>query len=475
MRFSDFKLFEASNLSVGELIKYLGKSGDRVPVFVDKIRRGEPFAVLPKYHDKLGDSVVFDRGEAEKAAAFLQQGARGSLKLKTEDGIEITTGALAKTGEFGSTGETSTGERKIANRGNTMEGVLGAATIARLQTRPGRDINAADVKTIVDQFAATQKPDLKQKSGGGEITFPAKANDVTDNFKLTVKLPMANYVDFVDWEFMMADKQMAGFIKNCIAYVNEANIVGRFAKFFETNARPDEVHVVADGVSDMTGRKTDIFMVYVDENGERQIQKFDLSLKAGTTKQFGQAAAGGDKPGSKNRADGEYGWNAYKEIFGAFGVDVSSVENEYLGSGNLRDSVMAVYTKAAKEFKREVAGSDDDAEKKFLKTFINNIKEHGTYNDPAVQLAQFETNRYYVLNFQRLDRLLDQDKLDIEVKLVVSTPRDGGPGWPSIIFYNATNPKEELIRIRAKYSPDKMNNIIEKGNLLKKITKVRGN
>lgn len=475
MRFNDFKLNEASNLSTGELIKYMGKPGDRVPIFIDKIKRGEPFSVLPKYHDKLGDTVVFDPAEAEKASAFLTHGARGSFKLKTKDGIDISTGVLAKTGEFGASGESTSGERKMANRGNTMEGVLGAATVARLQTRPGRDITANDIKTIIDQFASTQQPDLTQKSGGGEITFPAKSETITDNFKLTVKLPMANYKDFVDWEFMMADKQMVGFIKNCIAYVNEANIVGRFAKFFENNERPDEVHVVADGVSDMTGRKTDIFMVYIDENGERQIQKFDLSLKAGTTKQFGQAAAGGDKPGSKNRADGEYGWNAYKEIFGAFGVDISSVGNEYLGSGNLRDSVMAVYTKAAQEFKKEVAGSDDDAEKKFLKTFINNIKEHGTYNDPSVQLAQFETNRYYVLDFQRLNRLLDQDKLDLEVKLVVSKPKDGGPGWPSIIFYNVVNPKEELIRIRAKYSPDKMNNIIEKGAFLKKITKVRGN
>jgi len=46
---------------------------------------------------------------------------------------------------------------------------------------------------------------------------------------------------------------------------------------------------------------------------------------------------------------------------------------------------------------------------------------------------------------------------------------------PSVVFYNKHNPKEELVRIRAKVDPDKVNNLIEKGTLFKKLTKVRGN
>ena len=474
MRFTDFKLTEASNLATGELVKYLGKAEDRVPLFLDKIQKRQPFEVIPAQQAKYGASVIIDPKELEKASAFLNTpGAKGALILNTEDGEQIRTGHLAKTGEFGSTGASKTGERKIANRGNTMEGVLGAATVARLSTRPGRDVTLADVKRIVDQFASTQKPDLTQKSGGGEITFPAKGNSFTDNFKLTVKLPMKNYVDYVDWDFMTADKEMAGYIKNCIAYVNEAKIVDRFAAFFENNKRADEVHVVADGVSDMTGRKTDIFMVYIDENGERAIQKFDLSLKAGTTPQFGQASAGGDMPNSTKKALGEYGWEAYKNIFSAFGVDVSSVGDQYLGSETLEQAVNVVYEKAYDQFKQELSGSDDDAEKKWLKTFINNVKEHGTYNDPNVQLLQFEKSKYYVLNFQRLDRLFEKDKLDLDVKLAYTNSKDGSK-WPKLQFYNAVDGKILLV-IRAKYSPSKMNNVIEKGPYLKQITRVRGN
>ena len=465
MRYSE--ILSERQLSANDLVKH---GDDRLNTFLAKIDRGEDFV-------RVGNTgtVKIDPAEKDKIVNAIRSGQTRTLKFQSTEGETLTMSKLEKTGEFGATGESETGERKMANRGNTMEGVLGAATVARLATRPGRDVSADDVKAIINRFATTQAPNPTLKSGGGEITFPAKAEDITDNFRLTVKLPMKNYIDFVDWEFMTADKQMLGYINNCINYVNDAAIVDRFARFFENNKRPDTVHVIADGVSDMTGRKTDIYMLYIDEEGKERKQRFDLSLKAGTTSQFGQAAAGGTSERSKKKAHGEYGWEAYKKIFADFGVDVSTVGNQYLGAENLRDAVMAVYKKAGDEFHKELAGSDDDAEKKWLKQFVNNIKEHGTYNDPAVQLAQFEKNKYYVLDFQKLDRLLDRDQLDLDIKMTVSKPKDGTPGWPSLIFYNRENPKEELIRIRAKYGADKMNNLIEKGALLKKLTKVRGN
>jgi len=93
-------------------------------------------------------------------------------------------------------------------------------------------------------------------------------------------------------------------------------------------------------------------------------------------------------------------------------------------------------------------------------------------NDPAVQLAQFEQSKYYVLDFQKIDRLLDQDKLDLDVKMQYTKSRDGST-WPQILFYNVAD-NQVLIRIRAKYSTEKMNNLIEKGPYLKKILRVRG-
>lgn len=469
MRYTDLKLVEASNLSTGELVKKIGTSEDRVPIFLNKVKSKQPFQLIS------GGQVTIDPAEYDRLKDFLVTGASGTLKVKATDGKIYSTGAFAKTGEFGGVGQSKTGERTMANRGNTVEGVLAAATVARMAARPGRDITANDVKSVINEFANKVNVDPKQKSQGASIDYTAKEEGYVDKFICQVKLPTKNFVDFVDWDFMMSDSEMAGYINNVIAYVNEAGIVNRFANFFERNKRPDEVEVVADGVSDMGGRKTDIFMVYYDENGKRQIQKFDLSLKAGTTGQFGQATAGSLSDKSEKYAFSQYGFDQYKKIFGDFGADISPAENEFLNAEDLRAGVVEIYRQAVDSFEDQLQGSDDDTEKKWLKQFVSNIKRHGTLDDPAVQLLQFEKNKYFVLDFQRLDRLYAMDKLDIEVRGTISKPRDGGEGWPSIIFYNKNNPKEVLIRIRAKYGDNKMNNLIEKGSLFKKLTKVRGN
>ena len=433
---------------------------ERYDLFVKKIQQGDKFLTSD------GDEIVLSKDN-------LDGFENGELpaKLVSDDGKPMAWNKLAKTGEFGGAGETVSGERTMANRGNTVEGVLGAATVARLATRPSRSVTHQDLKNIIDKFAKTQQPDLTSKSGGGEIIFPAKGVDITDEFVCKIKLPTKNYVDFVDYDFMMADPEMNGYINNIIEYVNDASVVDRFARYFENNGRANTVEVIADGVSDMSGRKTDIFMVYLDEHGNNKIHKFDLSLKAGTTPQFGQVSAGGSLPNSKNKALGEHGWNVYEKIFSDFGVNVSEVGDKYLTSKTIDEAVNIVYFKAYQEFTRQLAGSDDDAEKKWLKQFIFNINEHGTYNDPTVQLLQFEKNKYYVLDFKKLDRLLRKDKLDIEVDLNYTNSKNGTK-WPKLNFYNNEN-KQTLIQIRSKFSPEKMNNIIEKGPYLKVLTTVR--
>tara|TARA_B100000902_G_scaffold390900_1_gene440640 strand:- start:30 stop:1769 length:1740 start_codon:yes stop_codon:yes gene_type:complete len=463
--FKDF-IKEASDLRPREVNKKVGTPEDRIPIFLNKVSQGAKFATLD------GQEVIIDKSEIERLKnEILVPGYSGIPTLKTTDGTEIRMDQLAKTGEFGGTGQTKTGERILANRGNTLEGVLGALALARLTVRPSRRVSEVDLKKIINDFG--KQAGVKGVGGSITVKAPEEQAKTTDTFSLTVKLPAKNYADFVDYDFMMADKQMAGFIRQSIAYVNEAGIVDRYAKMFESNGKADNVAVIADGVTDMTGRKTDIFMTYTDENGEKQTKKFDLSLKAGTTNQFGQAAVGADTPTSKKKAHSEYGWAAYKKIFGDFGVDISSVANEYLGAKGLEQAVDVAYNKAFVEFKGKLEGSDDDTEKAWLKQFVLNIKNHGTYNDPNVQLAQFEKSKYFVLDFQKLDRLLDRDKLDMGVRVTYTNSKDGTK-WPRLDFVNTVD-GSLFLRIRSKYSPAKVTNLIEKGPYFKEITTVRKN
>lgn len=459
-------LFEYSDLRPAEVVKYMGKSNDRIPAFLNKISQGAKFPTTD------GKEVIIDKSEIQRLKnEILVPDAKGVPSLKTTDGTEIKMNQLAKTGEFGGVGQSKTGERILANRGNTLEGVLGALALARLTVRPSRRVSEVDLKRIITDFGKTAG--IQGTGGTISIKAPEEQAKTTDTFSLTVKLPSKNYADFVDYDFMMADKSMAGFIRQSIAYVNEAGIVDRYAKMFESNGKADNVAVIADGVSDMSGRKTDIFMTYTDEKGEKQTKRFDLSLKAGTTNQFGQAAVGSDHATSKKKAHSEYGWAAYKKIFSDFGVDVSAVGNAYLNAKGIEQAIDIVYNEAYTKFKEELAGNDDNAEKKWLKQFVLNIKNHGTYNDPNVQLAQFEKSKYFVLDFQKLDRLLDRDKLDLGVRVTYTKSGDGTK-WPRIDFVNIVD-GQLFLRIRSKYNPAKITNLIEKGDYFKEITTVRKN
>ena len=459
-------LFEYSDLRPAEVVKYMGKPNDRIPAFLNKISQGAKFPTTD------GKEVIIDKSEIQRLKnEILVPDAKGVPSLKTTDGTEIKMNQLAKTGEFGGVGQSKTGERILANRGNTLEGVLGALALARLTVRPSRRVSEVDLKRIITDFGKTAG--IQGTGGTISIKAPEEQAKTTDTFSLTVKLPSKNYADFVDYDFMMADKSMAGFIRQSIAYVNEAGIVDRYAKMFESNGKADNVAVIADGVSDMSGRKTDIFMTYTDEKGEKQTKRFDLSLKAGTTNQFGQAAVGSDHATSKKKAHSEYGWAAYKKIFSDFGVDVSAVGNAYLNAKGIEQAIDIVYNEAYTKFKEELAGNDDNAEKKWLKQFVLNIKNHGTYNDPNVQLAQFEKSKYFVLDFQKLDRLLDRDKLDLGVRVTYTKSGDGTK-WPRIDFVNIVD-GQLFLRIRSKYNPAKITNLIEKGDYFKEITTVRKN
>ena len=143
--FKDF-IKEASDLRPAEVNKYAGRPDDRIPVFLNKVSQGAKFATTD------GKEVIIDKSEVERLKnEILVPGYKGIPALKTTDGTEISMKNLAKTGEFGGVGQSKTGERILANRGNTLEGVLGA-----LATTPTED-DWFDVHTYTETSATASK------------------------------------------------------------------------------------------------------------------------------------------------------------------------------------------------------------------------------------------------------------------------------------------------------------------------------
>ncbi len=395
MRYTEFKhSLNEGALSPGNLAKD-GPDSPRMVAFVDKLNNGSPFELStggtvvlakPDEHDGHNQNVI------DNLKQMISPG-----KLMRSDGMQMAFGALKKTTEFG--GQTAAaGEVKtdIANRGNVMEGVLGAATTARLMKRPGQDISVADIIAVIKKMPPTS----------GKVVFPANSeNNITDKFELTVMLDAAHYEDFIDTDLLQSDKKMSKYLVQVANYCNQAATVDRYANFFENNSRPDSVAIVADGISDNKGQKTDIVMQYDDNKGKRQLVHFDISLKAGTTPQFGQAGGGsGIAPPSDEN------FTKLNTMFDAFGVDIADVREKYLEQTTFNEAYVVGYNRAAEIINDFLSGADEDKETKFMQKFINGIKYHGTRNVDSVKLLQFEENKFYLLDFKKLEKLSKQNK-----------------------------------------------------------------
>ena len=457
MRYNEFKIHLTEGaLSPGNLAKD-GPNSPRMVAFVDKLNSGNPFEL------NAGGTVVLARpdeydGHNQKVIDKLDQMISPG-KLMKADGNLMSSNVLKKTTEFG--GQTAAaGEVKtaIANRGNVMEGVLGAATTARLMKRPGQDISVSDIIDVIKKMPPTS----------GKVTFPASSeNNVTDKFELTVMLDAAHYEDFIDTNLLQSDKKMAKYLVQVANYCNQAATVDRYANFFENNARPDVVKIIADGISDNKGAKTDIVMQYDDDKGQRQLVHFDISLKAGTTPQFGQAGGG-----SGIAPPNEDNFTKLNIMFDAFGIDIADVREKYLAQSSFNEAYVVGYERAAEIINDLVSGKDADKETKFMQAFVNGIKYHGTRNVDSVKLLQFEENKFYLLDFKKLEKLYDKNNIDLAARSDLQ-----GNGLPVLAIYNKALSKNNVfISIRPKPDNNKtktIRNLIQKGPELKRLTVVR--
>ena len=96
MRYSEFKLVEASGLAAGELLKY-GANSARVNKFLEKIKTSSPFTIVGTE-----DTVTIDPNEHDRVKDAIDNiELKGTFPLQTTDGGTIGIGKLAKTGELG--------------------------------------------------------------------------------------------------------------------------------------------------------------------------------------------------------------------------------------------------------------------------------------------------------------------------------------------------------------------------------------
>jgi hypothetical protein len=247
-----------------------------------------------------------------------------------------------------------------------------------------------------------------------------------------------------------------------VDYVNDN--LEKYTNYFQANGKVDTVKVIADGVSGETDTKVDVYLTHsLDGGPEKTLQHFDMSVKVGSTKQMGQVGGGVQTEPLSVR----YGILA--EMWQRFDVDISTIENDFTNAESVEQGYKIAYTEAVRQLNSHL--TSEEKEKDFLMTLLNAIKFFATLNDDRVKLVQFtdlKAGGYYVLDFKKLDRMFDKDRVDLEAKLIETAKH------PKITIFNKVTNKDFLSIRMYQAGSGYIRNYIEKEKGLVDLTKVRG-
>ena len=344
---------------------------------------------------------------------------------------------------------------QLSNRGESAEGILGAAMFAKFAKRRGNEdigtVSVQDIYDVLDGLRQTGQ-DMYQ------ITVNDSDNVHADTINFLLKLKTNPYRDLMD-----AGKRelMARDFASAAAYVNSSD-AERYSKYFYLNGRADEIGIIADGAASETEAKTDVWVAIRDpETGQARRLRLDTSLKVGGVTQFGQVG-GNDR-------------EAMRRLWDAFDIDVSDLLDTYerRARGDALEGIDWMYQKVTRLINSRLRGAEPEQEAAVIDGIARAVTYFATLGDPAVQLVDFDKGGFKILRFRDLERKLRT--VDLEASYRKDKSR------PEISIHERGNPRNELIAIRAKVENkvgkqgpyQYVRNIIEKGKLLEKLTEYR--
>jgi len=372
-----------------------------------------------------------------------------SFKLKRANGqvIELKGSKSSIQSSLNSIGKgAAEGEEVVAkapNKGDTAEGLLGAAMFAKLRKREGAGIGAVtldDLWEVFDRMTPVSDTDymVTVKDMGG----------ATDKiwFRLKVKSTVKNALNNLELR-----KKLSNWAMSPVNYVNSTQGT-EYADQFYKNGQPDEIGIISDGLSAQTDRKSDVFTVVRDPvSGNIDKELLPISLKAGA-EQFAQHSGSSFK--------------AMSEMFGRMDIPLAENQKTLYDSlqqqGRPEEAVYGVYTTAAKIFNTTITGDSEEAT--FISKLANALDGWATGGNSNVQLVSFGSRgSFEVLQFNNLLPKMKMLDLVAEThwgenpKFIIKDRKQG------ILFHIRTYMQTK--NDGTKYQ----RNVIEKGPLLGKI------
>lgn len=452
MRLLDIKQLTETSLDVNELKKYNDAVTSPTPYvrankFLSKITNKEDFELVGGALVKI-DPIEYNR----LLQIFNSPTVRGqTVTIKLTDGTTRRLTEFQKTTELGGKGGGGAG---LSNRGEASEGILGAALFAKLIARTrGRidTITADSIWGVLDILKQTQADHYATEIKDSTETV------AKDRIQFTLKLKAGPYGDLMD---VKKRSLLAGEINSAVAYANSPESQ-EYCEHFYLNGKPDIIHVITDGISGSTTKKSDVEVVTTDpKTGKSVRQQLNISLKAGSD-QMGQVGQG-----EKGKE-----FDAQKSLWNSFGIDIESSRKEFdklVQTKGLPAGIEKIYRDASVFLQDLLSGSFDDVEYLFLKDLVKGIDYFATLNDPTVLLVSFENGTYKVMSFANLEKKLKNVNLSARYNEKSANPQ--------IEIFDVSS-DQELFRFRSKREKKKdgswyIRNYIEKGPLLGYLTDI---
>lgn len=464
MRFNEFKssLLEASVLNAKDLMKH--GNDDRLNALMNILKTGVPtttttgekFTPDKEYYSnpqnlKNIENEIRAQDAAKQQKAFKVVGFIGN----NEKSQEVASNTLKK---FPGAGSRQGSVDDIANVGELIEILHAAAVYARLinGTNP---ISEVDIQRVLDQL-----------ENGKEIVGQGKDIKSKQFDKFTIRIRSSDDI-FRDAKRpnILQHPKIVRLIKNAV--IPDANDnTGNYANKYATNGEYDEVSIVGDGLSDQSGTKSDISFV---NSVTGKTAKF--SLKANATKELHQVGLG------KLTADMKERYAVASEFFKEMGIDVAgeneAARKEFETSNDLASANVILFRQAYNEFQRIFQGEFDDPERIAMNQLMNTIKTFARRQEDGIDVKQFTSKGYFILDVDLLDKLSKDNKFNFTVKYISSVSSKFKIPLPKIRFFDPSGKDFLTIRTFASGSPDApyMRIKVDKGEAFKDYTTKKTN
>jgi hypothetical protein len=338
------------------------------------------------------------------------------------------------------------------NKGELAEGYHAASAFARLIKRPLDNINVDDVLRIIDRL---------ENGKTLVLTEPEIVNtQIADRFEITIRLKPEMWSAFKDHETVA---KMGRIMDSIITDANHET--SRFAQRFATNEKYDVARVVGDGVSDETTKKTDVSF---ENEREQKFKGFSIKTLTKQVHQVGGGAVVDSKRAKKATPEERFNILAHY-LFAVDGrfvlANIEPIKPQFLKARSIEKMQQLAYQAAASLLNKNLQSRD--REKKFLRTLIGALKYWMGRDDPNIQIKQFTDKGAFILDPNKIDSLIDNNKLDLTATYSVTD------NLPKITIVDTVS-GGTLVSIRTyRNSKGYIRNYIEKEKLWSELTMVK--